>query len=566
MFLRIVRARSGGEIREYIRLVETYRKGGRVKQRVVQTLGRKDRLASHLDALIRLLRPDHGGETEEAQELRAHAALTWGPVVVARQLWEALDLDTIIRRCCRSRQGRELSDRAFVLVCSRLCAPGSEHALAWWLEEAYVTDSRGRRYLPVWKQRGRVQVDPGQLAQWYRTLDALVEGKETIEHEVYLGLRDLFSLEVDVVFYDLTSTYFEGRGPVPLAQHGYSRDGHPRERQVQVGVVMASGWPIAHHVFGGKIKDHQTVREVMEDLHRRFAVKQVVFVGDRGMVTRETMGWLREEEIPYIVALRRRRNPRVQAMLRRIRSVEPIRWEDLLIYEFKGEEEERVLIVKSPERLTYERGMRRAVMKRVWPKLQALARRVREGRLRDKAAIGAAAQRIMAESHAYRYFFWKLTPEGALQVGVDREKLRVEIEVEGTYVIATDQKDLTPLQVVNAYKELAGVERVFRESKDLLEMRPIYHRTEQRVEAHLFVVALSFLLYQALENKLKKAGVRLSARQALRALESVRLVDLEAQGQRKWLVTRPNQHARAVLKAVGLGDLQVPTSSQETVL
>ena len=299
MFLRIVRAQSGGELREYIRLVETYRQGGRVKQRVIQTLGRKDQLAPHLDALIRLLHPDPSGVAGGARELHAHSALTWGPVAVARHLWEALDLDTIIRRCCRSRQGRALSDRAFVLVCSRLCAPGSEHALAWWLEEAYVSDSRGRRYLPVWKQRGRVQVDAGQLAQWYRTLDALVEGKEAIEHEVYLRLRDLFSLEVDLVFYDLTSTYFEGRGPVPLAQHGYSRDGHPRERQVQVGVVMASGWPIAHHVFDGGIKDHQTVRAVMEDLRGRFAVKQVVFVGDRGMVTRETMGWLREEGIPY---------------------------------------------------------------------------------------------------------------------------------------------------------------------------------------------------------------------------------------------------------------------------
>lgn len=123
MFLRTVKATSGGETREYLRLVETYREGGKIKQRVIQTLGRKDR----------------------------------------------------------------------------------------------------------------------------------------IEREVYLRLRDLFSLKVDLVFYDLTSTYFEGHGPEPLACHGYSRDERPRDRQVQAGVVMAGGWPIAHHVFDGRISDHRTV-------------------------------------------------------------------------------------------------------------------------------------------------------------------------------------------------------------------------------------------------------------------------------------------------------------------
>ena len=130
----------------------------------------------------------------------------------------------------------------------------------------------------------RVKVELRQLKQWYRTLDQLYARKSTIEHELYLRLRDLFSLKVDVVFYDLTSTYFEGHGPEPLARHGYRRDGKPRNRQLLVGVVMVDGWPLTHHVFAGNRRDASTVPRVLEDLARRFGVRRVVLVGDRGMV------------------------------------------------------------------------------------------------------------------------------------------------------------------------------------------------------------------------------------------------------------------------------------------
>lgn len=559
MFLRIVKAESGGRMREYVRLVETYRERGKIKQRLVQTLGRKDQLLPHLDALIRLLAPERCGEAGKSGELTVRSAPSWGPVVVARHLWDQLSLGSIVRRCCPSRNGRELADRAFVLTASRLCSPCSEHGLAWWLEQSYVSDSLGRRYLPTWKRSGRVQVDFGQLGRWYRTLDALIAGKEQIEREVYLHLRDLFSLKVDLVFYDLTSTYFEGRGPEPLACHGYSRDQRPRDRQVGVGVVMAGGWPIAHHVFEGRIKDHQTVAQVVADLRTRFEIGSVVFVGDRGMVSRESISWLKQEEVPYVVGLRRRRNPRVDEYLEMIRGMTSTPVGDLKVYELAGSDGERVVVVRSPERLAYERGLRRRGMKRLWAKLVRLQERVGAGQLRDRSKIGAAAQRLISQSHGYRYFSWSLEDDGRLSVWLDRDKLRREMRLEGTYVIATNHERLAAVEVVQAYKELAGVERAFRESKDFLQLRPIYHRRESRVRAHIFVVALSFLLYRALEKILTKAGVDISVRQALRALETVRLVELQSGGESRLLLTRPNDHARAVLKAVGLEALQPPT-------
>ena len=138
--------------------------------------------------------------------------------------------------------------------------------MAGWLETSFVCDRHGRQWRPEWRDEAerrasatpRVRVGFRQLQRWYRTLDQLLVLKPTIEKELFLRLRDLFSLKVDLVLYDLTSTYFEGHGPARLGAHGYSRDGKPRQRQVLVGLVMVDGWPIAHHVFAGNDRDAST--------------------------------------------------------------------------------------------------------------------------------------------------------------------------------------------------------------------------------------------------------------------------------------------------------------------
>ena len=161
----------------------------------------------------------------------------------------------------------------FVLLANRLICPRSEHGLAGWLETAWVCDRQGRRFVPHWKQHRRVQVDFGQLKAWYTTLDRLLAAKSKIEVKLYEQLRDLFSLQPDLVLYDVTSTYFEGEGPQGLAKHGYSRDGKPQNVQVVVGLVLVAGWPIAHHVWEGNRLDVTTVREVLADLRQRFALQ-----------------------------------------------------------------------------------------------------------------------------------------------------------------------------------------------------------------------------------------------------------------------------------------------------
>src|SRR5207253_5058419 len=150
-------------------------------------------------------------------------AWDWGPMLAARRIWSDLGLDATLDQLSQHDRGEavRLSDRALTLVSNRLTAPGSEHALARWLESDFVCDRRGRRFIAAWRddkerkasRTPRVRVEMRQLKQWYRTLDQLLACRAAIEHALFLRLPDLFSLQVDMVFYDLTSTYFEGKGP-----------------------------------------------------------------------------------------------------------------------------------------------------------------------------------------------------------------------------------------------------------------------------------------------------------------------------------------------------------------
>lgn len=588
MFLRIVRATvSNGLKREYVRLVEAYRdRAGKTQHRTVLNLGRKDLLAAHLD-LQKLGRLLHGEETSDnvkREDVGAIGAWDWGPMLAARTMWCELGLDAMLNaRAERERRDAVgLSDRALVLVANRLVSPCSEHALAQWLENDFICDRRGRRFIPAWRDDAerkasrapRVRVEPRQLQHWYRTLDQLLELKEWLERELFLRLRDLFSLQVDMVFYDLTSTYFEGAGPPELGAFGHSRDEKPRNRQVLVGVVMVDGWPIAHHVFEGNKRDAKTVPDVMRDLEQRFGLKRIVFIADRGMVTSQNLDDLRAGGHGYIVGRNRRRSGEVFDYIQNatgewtecsvgITAREKAAPPKTLVQEVPSKKPGvRVFVVHSDEREEFERAQRVKAMSRVRTRLQGLEQRIKKGRLKAAEKVGAAAARILACNHGHRYYGWSYEG-GVFHFFEHPVHFAREQAYEGKYVIQTEEPNLSAVEAVRLYKELSEVERAFANLKDVIDLRPIYHRTDDRVQAHIFVAALAFLLHRAIEKKLKAAGLDLSATEALTALKSVRVVEIDlGDGASKRSVTRGAQRAASVLRALGITDLDPPAPPQ----
>ncbi len=572
MYLRTTKVkRPDGKVDEYIRLVESSWNDGSPRHRVICNVGRKDLLAPHAAALLRMLKGENPA-TSTNQTCEAIGAWDWGPMLVARHFWQEVGVEATIDGLARDKG--TLADQALALVTNRLCAPTSEHGIARWLETDYVCDRSGQRWVPEWRDederrastRPRVRVKDRQLRQWYRTLDGLFRHKKEIEKELFLRLRNLFALKVDLVFYDLTSTYFEGNGPAGLAKHGHSRDGKPRNRQVLVGLVMIDGWPIAHHVFDGNKRDATTVESVLTDLEERFGLRRVVFVGDRGMVTSANIDLLRARGQGYLVGLNRRRRPAVLQYVKRatgpwlecpagIAAREKADVPRTRVQEVTSEKPGvRVFVVHSDERMEYERAEREKAMHRVRQELDALERRVTTGKLKSPENIGAAAARVLARHHGVRYYDWELK-DGQFRSFEHPVNLEHEQALEGTYLIQSEEPHLSAIEAVTVYKELSEVERAFAELKDVIEMRPIYHQTDRRVHAHIFVASLAFLIDRALEKKLKSAGIDLSSKEAWQILKTVRVVEIDLGRKRKRQVTQGSARAAQILSALGIRTL-----------
>lgn len=578
MYLRIVKVPSSkGTVNEYVRIVEAYRDQGKVKQRVIADLGRKDVLTHLLPQLQRLLRGEPHVPDLGSADVQLGDALTWGPVLVIRALFDHLGLWALLDDRLGQAKTVPFADRVFVLVANRLIRPTSEHGLARWLETGFVCDRQGRRFLPHWQRRGRVQVHHQQLDAWYRTLDQRLAVKKDLEVRLYQRLRDLFSLQPDLVLYDLTSTYFEGAGPTALAKHGYSRDGKAQNVQIVVGLVLVNGWPIAHHVWAGNRTDASTVQEIVKDLQERFTFRRVIFVGDRGMVTEDNLAALTREGHGYLVGVKRRRNVALDGWLQ---GLDESKWLDCpmgitarekklrtRVQEVASGNEQRVFVIDSEERRAYEQAQREKAMTRVRQRLEKLQRRVATGKLTVPEQIGAAAERALQKHHGSRYYAWELRA-GQFTFQEHPVQLPREKRLEGKYVLVTGERELSATDAVARYKELMEVEQGFRHLKDVLALRPIYHQVEARVKAHVLVAALALLVRTLLARQLKQARVEFSAEEALQAVATIRHVTFEVRGERRSGVSAASPRARQVLKAVGIEQLRPPTppAGEETVM
>jgi len=299
------------------------------------------------------------------------------------------------------------------------------------------------------------------------------------------------------------------------------------------------------------------------------------------MVTDDNVEAIIAEKNGYLVGVKRRRNKKLAEWLA---AVDEAKWISCPVgitaqertnpprtraQEIpSGVDGMRVIIVDSDDRRAYEEAMRVKSMERTRQALEKLQLRIAAGKLKQPEKIGAAAERLLQRNHGYRYYSWDIH-QGAFRYFENAAGLGREKGIEGKYVIATSESDLSVLEVVAIYKDLSEVERGFRQLKDVLAMRPIYHQIESRVKAHIFVAALALLVQRLLSRRLEEAGIEFSAERAMEALQTVRLVTFRM-GDRpeRRGVSGGCPDARRVLKALKLTELKPPTppEGEETVL
>jgi len=229
-----------------------------------------------------------------------------------------------------------------------------------------------------------------------------------------------------------------------------------------------------------------------------------------------------------------------------------------------GKQGVRVFVVHSDERLQYERGEREKAMLKVQQALAALKERVAHKKLKAPEKIGAAAARVLAHNHGTRYYDWRLQ-DGKFEYFEHPVNLAQEKDLEGKYLIQTEEPNFSALDAVAIYKELSEVERAFRGLKDVIEMRPVYHQKAQRVKAHVFVASLAFLIDRALEKKLKSAQIDISSTEAWQMLKTIRVVEIDmGNGERKQSVTHGSARAAHILKTLDIKSLDPDCGQKST--
>jgi len=470
MFTRIKTVTANHRRYDYLHIVENYREDGKVCQRIIASLGRLDKLLAKgdlqrvVEGLVRCLPQVRLVEAQRQQSLVAESDRVWGPVLIFERLWQELGLDGMFKAIgSRRRLGFDLERGVFALVLQRLLSPGS--------------DLQGSKWIRTVEAEG---FDKLQLPHFYKTLGVLWRAKEQVEQHLYRRGLDLFNQGVDLVFFDTTSTYFEGVGWEGWAKRGMSRDHRPDHLQLILGVVMRrDGIPISCEIWPGNTADVKTLTTILDAMKKRFRIRKVVLVCDRGMVSAANLKAIASAGYEYIVGMRMRRNLEVrEQVLRRAGRYREVK-HNLQVKEVFVDER-RYVVCCNPERARKDRKDRQAILDKLTSKL---------ARGSVKGLIGNVG---------YRRF---LKTRG-VGVEIDHKRAKEDERYDGKYVLRTNT-DLPAAEVAEAYRQLTWIERLWRELKDVMEVRPIYHHQKKdNVKGHIFAAFLALYLSAMLRRRL----------------------------------------------------------------
>jgi transposase len=544
VYIRPSVVRKGGKTYRYYRLVRSVRRNGKVMQETVAQLGELDargrREAHALAERICGVRVDQQRsffEEEPSSEpptvavrldrLRVERSRRFGDVWLGVTLWQALQLDTLCADVLPvGRERVPWSLVAAIVVIARLCEPSSELYVAErWYERTALEDLLG------------VPADLINDDRLYRLLDHLVWHKSDIEHHLRTRLGELFAIDYDLLLYDVTSTYFEGVGARnEMARRGHSRDQRADCLQVCIALVVTrEGMPLGYEVFDGNTTDVTTVKTIVGTMEARYGLAQRIWVMDRGMRSKSNVQWLQETGRRYLLGA-----PRSMLAHFAEHVASPHGWQsvhdgvEVKLCREEGNPTEVFVICRSTHRRVKEKAMHARFSTRIDAALRRLAGRIERAkqpldRAQVERQVGRLLQRNSRAAKRYQITFEAATDQPAglrLQWSVDPKWEDWAEQSEGVYVLQTNILDWTPDALWKTYIQLTEAESAFRIHKSDLSLRPIWHQRADRVQAHILVCFLAYVLWKTLEQWQAKARLGNSPRFLLDQLREIHSVDV----------------------------------------
>ncbi len=545
LFLRGIARRKDGKTNTYWSLVENRRcAGGRVVQRHVLYLGRltpaqelswqktaeqfgrassSDRSLPGWATERELRRKEAAAIAVHLKQFRIERPRQWGACWVALIAWNILKLSEFwSRRLPPSREGTRWLNVLMTLVIYRLIDPGSEWRLhRQWYSQSAMGDLLGEDF-------GLAAKD-----NLYRCLDLLLQHREELFKYLRERWQDQFAAKFDVLLYDLTSTYCESDPPFSEGdkrRFGYSRDQRPDCVQVIIALVVTpEGYPLAYEVLPGNTSDKTTLKQFLEKIQTLYGKADRVWVMDRGIPTEEVILEMQQADpqIRYLVGTPKGRLTRLEAELVKLpwQQARPAVRVKLLT-----QDKELYVFVESQDRLKKERAMRLSKLRALIKRLRQL-QNARKPLTRDQLlmAVGQAKEQA---GRAFKLLNIRWPKEGeevnasTFTFALALDRYRVWYRREGRYLLRTNLTQTDPKLVWEYYLQLVAIEGAFKNLKDDLQLRPIYHQKEERIEAHIFVAFLAYCLHVTLQAKLRQVAGGLTPRSLLEKFATMQMMDV----------------------------------------
>jgi hypothetical protein len=536
------RTKPAGSYR-YLQIVHSVREGKRVRQQVIATLGRLDLLEAS-GRLERLMRSGLR-HCQSLAVLDAHAAGEIQPVAIRRigpdlvfaRLWKQSGIQEVLRSILKARQYEFDVERAIYLtVLHRLFASGSDRAAERWRDDYFIPGSEALELHHLYRAMAFLG---DAIEQLEKPAGAVRSNKDLIEEALFERRRDLFT-EVELVFFDTTSLYFEGRGGESIGQRGHTKDHRPDLKQMIVGMAVdVEGRPICCEMWPGNTADVTTLLPVVKRMRERFQIREITIVADRGMVSQATLEAFENSDPPvrYIVGVRIRRQKEVSLSVLGSRA----RWFESVPERSKAKdpaplkvkevwvEDRRYVVCLNEEERRKDAHDREAIVAH-------LKEQLRNG---DKSLVG---------NKGYRRY---LKVEGSGHFVIDEKQVKAEEHYDGIWVLRTNTVHNAET-VAHVYKALWAVEDIIRTAKSILETRPIYHKCNETIRGHVFCSFLALLLKTELERRMKFADLQCEWAQLLRGLEALQQVEATFEDKRFLLRSQLGAEASAALRATGV--------------
>ena len=570
MYLRYTTRKKDGKVHRSWRLVRSIRIGRRVIQQTVTHLGELDdagRLRARALARALIGEPEQADLFDDGTRdqslgvrlkgVRVENSRQFGEVYLALALWRACRLDEFaLAQLPAGKEEVAWEKMAAVLVAARLCEPSSElHIAEDWYRRTALSDLLQLHEALVNKDR------------LYRALDQLLPHKAALEAHLSRRVGELFAIDNEVLLYDVTSTYFEGDAAANAqARRGYSRDHRPDCKQVCIALVVTfDGFPLGYEVFPGNTHDATTVREIVQSMEARHGTVGKVWIMDRGMASAANVAWLRATRRRYILGASKSELRRWAPALAEKKPWREIRdGIEVKLCAAPDGTEGTFILCRSKERVEKEKAMHQRFSARIVQGLAKLQARIAKSQRRlNRDAINRQIGRLLQRNQrAAARFTIELkdadTPAGCvLEVSLQDHFDQWAALSEGAYMLRSNVTDWSDDKLWKAYIQLTQAEAAFRIQKDQLAIRPIWHQREDRVQAHILLCFLAFVLWKTLELWQERAGLGNSPRTLLEELARIQAHDVllptATHGNiRLRCITQPDAAQAALLDRLGI--------------